>query len=119
MRVVATNVVASAGSAVASDKLREDVATVVEANPTNAYRLIEAASRLLKPGAVSVDAIKRLARDLHENPYAFGVLQTLGFLHMYMFHTEEPEKQALSQVLKISLSTVKSIEVRKAGRTLE
>ena len=119
MGMVATGVVASAGSFVASDKLREDVAKVVEGNPTNAYRLIDAASRLLRPGAVPVASVKKLAADLEHNPYAFGVLQSLGFYHMYMFHTDEPQKQALSSALKISFTYAKAIEVKKTGRTLK
>ncbi|TCP15956.1 metallophosphoesterase [Simplicispira metamorpha] len=115
---VATGAIASCGSFVSAEKLREDMATVVETNPTNAYRLIEASARLLKPGKVPMDRVKKLAQDLEKNPYAFGVLQTLGFYHMYMFHTDEPQKQALCSVLKISFGQAKAIEVRKPGRTL-
>jgi NAD(P)-dependent dehydrogenase (short-subunit alcohol dehydrogenase family) len=118
MGMVATGVVASAGSFVASDKLREDIGKVVDANPTNAYRLIDAASRLLRPGAVPIDRIKKLASDLEHNSYAFGVLQSLGFYHMYMFHTDEQQKQALSSILKISFLHAKAIEMKKVGRTL-
>lgn len=116
---VATGVVGSCGSFVAAEKLREDVATVVEQNPTNAYRLIEASARLLKPGKVPIERVKALAEELEKNPYAFGILQTLGFYHMYMFHTDEPQKQALCSTLKISFEQAKAIEVRKPGRMLK
>lgn len=116
---VATGAIASCGSFVGGEKLREDVASVVENNPTNAYRLIEASSRLLKPGKVPMDSVRRLAGQLDKNPYAFGVLQSLGFYHMYMFHTDEPQKQALCDTLKISFEHAKAIEIRKAGRTLK
>ena len=116
---VATGAIASCGSFVGADKLREDVITVVEGNPTNAYRLIGASSRLLKPGKVPMDNVRRLAGQLDKNPYAFGVLQMLGFYHMYMFHTDEQQKQALCDTLKISFEHAKAIEVRKAGRTLK
>ena len=115
---VATGVVASSASFVAAEKLREDVAQVVRDHPTNSYKLIEMASRLLKPGAVPIDQVKKLARDLEKNPYAFGVLQSFGFIHMSMFHTDEPQKQALSSVLKISFPVAKAIEVKKQGRIL-
>lgn len=116
---VATSVIASSANFVAAEKLREDVAQVVHDNPSNAYRLIQAASRLLKPGAVSMEQVKSLAGDLEKNPYAFGVLQSLGFIHMYMFHTDEPQKQALSSTLKISFQAVKAIEMKKQGRMLK
>lgn len=115
---VGTGVVAAAGNFVASDRLRDDVKAVVDGNATNAYRLIEMASRLLKPGAVQMDVVKRLASDLDRNPYGFAVLQTLGFYHMYMYHTDEVQKQALCATLKISFDTAKSIEISKPGRTL-
>ena len=62
--------------------------------------------------------VKKLAKDLEENPYAFAILQTLGFYHMYLFHTDEPQKQSLSHALKISFSTAKTIEVKRQSRTL-
>lgn len=115
---VATGVIAASGNFVTSDKLKEDVNAVVTRNPTNAYRLIEAASRLLKPGHVNIDELKKLAKDLDGNPYAFHVLQHLGFYHMYLFHTSETQKQALSKVLNISFEQAKAIEIRKSVRTM-
>lgn len=115
---VATGAIASCGSFVGAEKLREDVTTVVGNNPTNAYRLIEASSRLLKPGRLPMDSVRKLASQLEKNPYAFGVLQSLGFYHMYMFHTDESQKQALCETLKISFEQAKVLEVRKAGRLL-
>jgi len=115
---VATGAIASCGSFVGAEKLREDIATVVSENPTNAYQLIAASSRLLKPGKVPMDSVRKLAAQLEKNPYAFSVLQSLGFYHMYMFHTDEPQKQALCETLKISFEQAKAIEVRKAGRIL-
>ncbi len=66
-----------------------------------------------------MENVRRLAAQLDKNPYAFGVLQSLGFYHMYMFHTDEPQKQALCNTLKISFEQAKAIEVSKAGRTLK
>lgn len=115
---VATGVIAASGNFVTSDKLKEDVGAVVTKNPTNAYRLIEAASRLLRPGHINMDELKKLAKDLDGNPYAFHVLQHLGFYHMYLFHTDETQKQALSKVLNISFEQAKAIELKKSIRTM-
>lgn len=115
---LATGVIASAGNFIASEKLREDIRTVVEQNPTNSFRLIETASRLLKPGTLPIEQIRKLAYDLEQNPYAFGVLQSLGFYHMYMFHTDEPQKQALCSALKISFEKAKAIEINKSTKLL-
>ena len=115
---VATSVIASSANFVVAEKLREDVAKVVQDCPTNAYRLIEMASRLLKPGIIPIDLVKKLAGELDGNPYAFGILQSFGYFHMSMFHTDEKQKQALCHVLKISYLAAKAIEVKKQGRML-
>jgi hypothetical protein len=119
MGMVATGVVASSANFIATDKLKEDIAHVVDAHPTNAYKLIQVATRLLKPGTLPLDQIKSLANELEKNPYAFGVLQSLGYIHMYMFHTDEVQKQALSHALKISFQAAKAIEVQKSVRMLK
>lgn len=119
MGMVATGVVASAGSFVSTEKLREDIGSVVSVCPTNSYRLIEVASRLLRPGSIPMQQIKILAADLEKNPYAFGVLQSLGFMHMYMYHTDEKQKQALSQVLNISISAKRTLTSRRGERLLK
>lgn len=116
---VATSTVAGCGAFVGAEKLREDVSAVVAQTPTNAYRLIEASSRLLRPGKIPIDQVRKLAKDLEKNPYAFGVLQSLGFYHMYMFHTDEPQKQALCEALQISFGAAKAIELKKPGRLLK
>jgi len=116
--MVASGVVVSAGSFVSSDKLREDVARVVAQSPNNAYRLIEVASRLLRPGSIPMNEIRQLAKELERNHYAFSVLQTLGYMHMYMFHTEESQKQSLAKLLKISVAATRTLEVMKAGRRI-
>jgi hypothetical protein len=36
-----------------------------------------------------------------------------------MFHTDEPQKQALSSTLKISFEAAKAIEMKKQGRMLK
>lgn len=116
--MVTTSVVMSAGGFISSEKLREDISTVVGLSQTNAYRLIEIASRLLRPGHPPLKMVKTLSESLDKNPYAFGVLQSLGYMHMYMFHTDESTKQALCKALKISLTATKAIEANKRARIL-
>ncbi|WP_235953159.1 STAND family AAA ATPase [Noviherbaspirillum galbum] len=116
--MVATGTIASAGGYVSAEKLREDVTQVVDAQPTNSYLLIGVAARLLRPGAIPLDAVKKLAGELEKHPYAFGVLQSLGFAHMYMYHTDEPQKQALCSSLKISFESAKVIEIKKQAKLL-
>jgi predicted MPP superfamily phosphohydrolase len=101
--------VAATGSYVASEKLREDIRSVVNKNPTVAFQLIEMATRLLRPGNPPLQDVKRLAEDLKDKPYAFGILQSLGFQHMYLYHTSEADRQALCSHLKLTLSATKTV----------
>lgn len=105
--------VAATGSYVASDKLREDIRSVVNSNPTVAFRLIEMATRLLRPGNPPLQDVKALAEELKDKPYAFGILQSLGFQHMYLYHTSAPDRQALCSYLKLTLSASKTVLTKR------
>lgn len=118
LNMVATGAVISAGSYVSSNMLRDDISGVVNDNPTNSYRLIEVASRLLRPGSVPLPQIKLLANELEKNPYAFSVLQSLGYMHMYMYHTDEQTKQSLCKTLKISILAKNRLAHEKSKRLL-
>lgn len=110
--MLTTSFVAWAGSTVGTDKLRDDVRSVVRSNPENSYRLIEIASRLLRPGAVPFEDIKRFAKDLEGHPFSFAVLQSLGALHVHLFHTRDEDKQRLCGPLKISMARARAIDKR-------
>jgi hypothetical protein len=108
-----TQTIAAAAQFVASDKLREDIGTQVTKNPTVAYRLIGLATRLLRPGQLPLDEISKMAKELESNHYAFGILQSLGVHHLYLFHTDAAHKQSLCKSLGISLKQAKAIEAKK------
>jgi len=107
-----TSVISASAYFVANDKLREDVAALVRSNPTIAYRLIDIGTRLIRPGHIPVEEIDKLAKEVKDNHYAFGILQSLGVNHLYQFHTDASEKQRLCNSLKISVSDAKAIEVQ-------
>lgn len=106
-----TSVINAAAFFVATDKLREDVASLVRSNPTVAYRLIEMGTRLIRPGHMPLEEIEKLARELKDNHYAFGILQALGINHLYQYHTDASDKQRLCNILKITMDGSKSIEL--------
>lgn len=109
-----TSVVSAAAYYVATDKLRDDVSTLVASNPTIAYRLIDIGTRLVRPGAIPLVEIEKLAKELKDNHFAFQILQALGVNHLYLFHTDVSEKNRLCSMLKISMQNTKVIE--SAGR---
>ncbi|WP_081933563.1 metallophosphoesterase [Massilia sp. 9096] len=107
-----TSVVSASAYFVATDKLREDVAALVRSNPTVAYRLIDMGTRLVRPGHMPLEEIDKLAKELKDNHYAFGILQALGVNHLYQYHTDAAEKQRLCNILKISMDGAKTIELQ-------
>jgi predicted MPP superfamily phosphohydrolase len=107
-----TSVVSVSAYYVATDKLREDVSALVRNNPTIAYRLIDMGTRLVRPGHMPLEEIDKLAKELKDNHYAFGILQALGVNHLYQYHTEPSEKQRLCNILKISMDGAKAIELQ-------
>jgi len=100
--------IAATSNYVASDKLREDIRNVVNNTPTAACRLIEIATRLLRPGNPPIEDVRRLADELKDQPYAFGIPQTLGVQHMYLYHTSESDKQALCASLKLAFTDMRA-----------
>lgn len=107
-----TGVISASAYYVATDKLREDVASLVRSNPTVAYRLIDMGTRLVRPGHMPLEEINKLAKELKDNHYAFGILQALGLNHLYQYHTEPSEKQRLCNILKISMDEAKAVELQ-------
>lgn len=107
-----TSVISASAYYVATDKLREDVAALVRSNPTVAYRLIDMGTRLVRPGHMPLEEINKLAKELKDNHYAFGILQALGLNHLYQYHSEPSEKQRLCNILKISMDEAKAVELQ-------
>ncbi|MBL3826570.1 MULTISPECIES: metallophosphoesterase, partial [unclassified Marinobacter] len=107
--MICTGVVLKTGQFVASDKLNEEISELVLENPSNSFDLIEAASRLSRPGALQVPKLTKLSKSLEKNNFAFTVFQSLIVYYLHMFHTSEKEKQQLCQIAKIKLSAARSI----------
>ena len=110
--IVCTSIVTRTAQYVSEDKLREDVSALVQTNPTNAYRLIEAATRLTQPGNLPLDEIRRLARNLKSNVFGFTMLQSLAAFHLHLFHTRDSDKQKLCAYLNIKMADSRAIDMK-------
>ncbi|MFP6849090.1 MAG: metallophosphoesterase [Pseudomonas sp.] len=110
--LICTGFIAKSAQFVSSEKIREDIFTLVNENPTNSYRLIGAATYLTQPGNLPFTEIDNLAKALKDNPFAFTILQSLVFYHLHMFHTSESDKQRLASLVKISLSQSRAIDLK-------
>ena len=58
-------------------RLNEEISELVEENPSNSFSLIEAATRLSRPGSLPVNKLSKLAKSLEKNNFGFKVFQSL------------------------------------------
>ncbi|WP_176243884.1 MULTISPECIES: metallophosphoesterase [unclassified Pseudomonas] len=109
--MICTGFIARVGQVVSSERIREDINTLVDTKSNNAYRLIGVASCLVNPGHIPFDAIEKLARDTSTNNLAFTLLQSLVFYHLHMFHTTDKDKQRLAASVKIGMTQSRAIDI--------
>jgi len=109
--IISTGAVVHAARFVGTEKLKDDIADVVQKNPTSAFRSISAAAQLMRPGEIPIDDIRRLAEDLKKNTFAFTILQSLAGLHLHLFHTKDDAKQKLCEHLNIAMKKSRAIEL--------
>ena len=113
---ICTGAIMRTAEFVSTDKLNDDIIAVLRSNPSNAYRLINVATRLIRPGQLPLDEIRKLSKDLRHNVFAFTMLQSLAGYHLNLFHTREKDKQRLCALVDIQLATSREIDL-KARRT--
>jgi hypothetical protein len=107
-----------ASSAVGSEHLREIAGTLVRRNPSTAFRLIELATRLDAPTTLPFKDIKALSASTSQNIFAHRLLETVVLRHLYLFRTEEKEKQQICDILGVSMRYQRGIDVRTKGKKL-
>lgn len=109
--MICTGFISRVGQVVSSEKIREDINSLVSAKPNNAYRLIGIASCLVHPGHIPFEAIEKLAKDTISNHFAFTMLQSLVYYHLHMFHTTDKDKQRLAASVNIGMSQSRAIDI--------
>lgn len=118
--MICTGFIARAGQIVSSDKIREDIRSLVEIKENNGFRLIGIASSLVHPGHIPFDEIDKLAKDTAGNTFAFKILQSLVFYHLHMFHTTDRDKQRLADLVSIGMSQSRAIDATtKKGKMIK
>lgn len=113
--MICTGIILRTAQFIASDKLKEEILELVGVDSSNAYRLIQAATRLSKPGSLPMSKLTSLSRGLADNMFAFTIFQSLIVYHLHMFHTSDIDKQKLCSIAKITLSGARSIDVKKGS----
>lgn len=109
--LLATGFILRVSAWVGSRRIEEDVKAVIEKNSTVARRLVLAGSRLVLPGEVPHEQIKGLARDLRDNPFAFGILQSMGVRYIHLFFVPHRDRQKLCDTLRIEFKSSQFIDL--------
>jgi hypothetical protein len=109
--LLATGFILRVSTWVGSRRIEEDVKSVIEKNNTVARRLVLAGSRLVLPGEIPHEQIKSLARDLRDNPFAFGILQSIGVRYIHLFFVPHRDRQKLCNTLRIEFKSSQFIDL--------
>ncbi len=109
---VCTGMIFKSAANISSDKLEDDIIDLLNDNNSPAYELLAIGTKFTSPKNLPLDKIRRLAKDLKSNPLAFGILQSMGAIHIHQFHLKNEDRQKLCQFLGIDIESSQVIEYR-------
>ena len=109
---ICTGMILRSSANISSDKLDDDIKDLIEDNPNTAYKLLGIGAKFISPKNLPLDEIRRLATELKSNAFAFGILQSLGAMHIHQFHLEIEDRQKLCSILGIKLENTQIIDYR-------
>jgi hypothetical protein len=116
LRLISTGWVIKAGQHVGSPDLEDNVAQVVEANPTLAFRLVQIAQMLNRPGALPQATLTSIVKGQEDNPCVMAVLQILVLNRLYMYETHHEDRHWAIATFQLSSSTNTLALVKKSDR---
>lgn len=100
---ICTGIVLRSSSHISSDKLDDDINDLIVEHPNTAYKLLGIGAKFISPKNLPLDEIRRLATELKSNPFAFGILQSLGAMHLHQFHLNIEDRQKLCSILGVKI----------------
>jgi hypothetical protein len=109
---ICTGMLFRSAANISSEKLNDDILEVVNNNSSSAYELLAIGTRFISPKNLPLDKIRKLALELKPNPLAFGILQSMGAIHIHQFHLKIEDRQKLCQFLGIDIDSSQVIEYR-------
>lgn len=109
---ISTGMILRSSANISSDKLDDDLLDLTNEHPNAAYKLLRMSAKFISPKNLPLDEIRRLANELKPNPFAFGILQSLGAMHIHQFHLEIEDRQKLCSILGISIENTEVVEYR-------
>ena len=116
-RLVAYVVVKKVSHSVGSSALAQTYKRVLEEDPSDAKRLIDASIKLDHKAGFPDREMAKLGESLGSNPFAMFLLRQLVVTHLYMFKVELEKKQRVCAALGIPYERLKVTDpkARKLG----
>ena len=83
---------------------------MVQNNNSIAFKLIELGSLLDFPGAIPIEKIEYLVDETKSNVFARRLLEIFVLRHLYIFKTDERDKQRICSILGIKMEHQRAID---------
>jgi hypothetical protein len=109
---ICTGMLFRSAANISSDKLNDDILDLLKDNSSPAYELLAIGTKFISPKNLPLEKIKKLSNELKSNPLAFGILQSMGAIHIHQFHLKIEDRQRLCQFLGIDIDASQVIEYR-------
>jgi len=100
-------------ASVSSDDLREDIHAAVQKRNTVAFKVIELGVLLDSPARIPKSLIKTLKQEAQSDGIALRLINMFAIQHLYMFRTDEKDKQWLAKELEFGMEVQRSVEFRR------
>lgn len=114
IQVISLGFIYKASSSVSSDSLREDIHTAVTRTNTPAFRLIELGVLLDSSDPLPKDVMLKLKEDTEKDVIAISLIRMLIMRHLYMFKTDERDKQWLASKFGLILGLQHVVDFNSA-----
>lgn len=103
---------------VGSEFLKDVIRDTVDERGTVAYRLIGLAVDLDQGGELSLETIRKVDRDVRNNVFAQRLVRLLTVRYLYMFRTNDRDKQRLCAELGIPIENQRKMDVQSTKTKL-
>ena len=108
-----------ASSSVGSKFLVETSNSLVKKEKSLAYELMQLGTRLDTAATIPISSLREIARKSEGNMLVQRLLEILAVRHVYYFKTSVAEKQALTDILGISIQKQRQIDEITKNKKLE
>lgn len=113
---ISTGFIKKVSASIGHEKLSETFNEILENNPTNSFNLIDMSIKLDFYNNFPFAELKELTKLFEQNGLQYVILQRLVINYLYMFPTNEKDKQKICSLLGISMVNQRVIDVKSQER---